>query len=412
MPTAGRVPSDPRVVRWLALGIGSVAILVGIGVALRGWRHTPALWGLPFWQVTYGDGFIRRALVGTIFQGVAGGASQAAQARAVATIAHLLLVVLIIAFAAWLAVLCARATSTTHALALGLLALPIVGSSLFPTMAFTPGYLDAVMLLFALGAAALLARGSIVAAGALAALAPFVHEMFLYLWIPLAVLGWAILHRQGQRRPRWQDLAALAAPFVTGIVVVAASSASDARREIDQHATGTAVFKLTLLHQQFGQTLSSALTRMGQIQRAYWWPTEPFALLYFCWPALLTLTLYMIWRRAVLDVWARAALVLALVCPWLMLVLAWDLSRLIVLSNALVLIVVLALETGIIGRPFPRVRPTALGLLAGAGVLSVALPFLYANFNLYNTYHRADGPLGWDLMPVIHPVLARMFHLA
>jgi hypothetical protein len=58
------------------------------------------------------------------------------------------------------------------------------------------------------------------------------------------------------------------------------------------------------------------------------------------------------------------------------------------------------------------VRPTALGLLAGAGVLAVALPFLYANFNLYNTYHRADGPLGWDLMPVIHPVLARMFHLA
>ena len=412
MTAAHPAPPDPRVVRWLALGIGLVVAAVGIGVALRGWRHSPALWGLPFWQVTYGNGFIRRALVGTIFQGVAGSASAATQARAVVTIAHILLFVLIISFAAWLAVLAARATSPTHALALGLVALPIVGSSLFPTMAFTPGYLDVVMLLIALGSAALLARGWIWAAGAAGALAPFIHEMFICLWIPLAVLGWAILRRTGQRRPRWQDLVALAAPFVTALMVVAASSASDARREIDQHATGTAAFKLTLLHQQFGQTLSSALTRMGHIQGAYWWPTEPFALLYFCWPAVLALTLYIIWRRALLDGWARAALVLALVSPWLMLIVAWDLSRLIVLSDALVLIVVLGLESGIVGEPFPPVRAAGLGLLAGAGVLAIALPFLYANFDLYNTYHRANGPLAWDLMPVIHPVLEHMFHLA
>jgi len=409
----GAHPASPdlRTVRWLALGIGLVTALAGIGVALRGWQHTAALWGLPFWQVTYGDGFIRRALVGTIFQGLAGGSSAATQARTVVTVAHILLFVLILAFAAWLAVLTARATSPTHALALGLVALPIIGSSLFPTMAFTPGYLDVVMLLFALGSAALLARGWIVPAGAVAAIAPFVHEMFMYLWLPLAVLGWAILRRQGQRRPRWLDLAALAAPFVTGLIVVAASSASDARQEIAQQATGSAAFKLTLLQQQFGQTLSSALTRMGHIQGAYWWPTEPFALLYFCWPAALAVVLYMYWRRELLGGWARAALVLALVCPWLMLAVAWDLSRLIVLSNALVLIVVLALETGIVREPFPRVGAAGLALLAGAGVLAIALPFLYANFNLYNTYHRANGPLGWDLMPVVHPVLARIFHL-
>ncbi len=122
--------------------------------------------------------------------------------------------------------------------------------------------------------------------------------------------------------------------------------------------------------------------------------------------------LYVTWRRAQLDRWARASLVLAVVSPWLMLVVAWDLSRLIVLSNALVLIVVLGLETGLVGEPFARVRPVVLGGLAAAGVFALALPFLYANFNLYNTYHRAHGPLAWDLMPVVHPILARMFHLA
>jgi hypothetical protein len=406
------VTPDYRTARLRAAGIALVLAAVGVGAALRGWEHKPALWGLPLWQVTYDDGFIRRGLVGAIFQGLGGGLSAAAQARAVVTIAHVLLLVLVLTFAVWIGLLAARATSTMHALALGLLALPIVGSSLFPTMAFTPGYLDVVMLIFALGSAALLARGWILAAGVIAAIAPFIHEMFVVLWVPLAVLGWAVLCRRGDRRPGLQAILGLAAPFVTTLVVVTASSASAARVEIARHVTGTSTFKLTLLHQQFTQTLSSTLSRMDHIQRAYWWPTEPFALLYFCWPAVLAAALYVTWRRAQLDRWARASLVLAVVCPWLMLIVAWDLSRLIVLSNALVLIVILGLETGIVGEPFGRIRPAALGGLAAAGVVALALPFLYANFNLYNTYHRAHGPLGWDLMPLVHPVLARMFHLA
>jgi len=406
------MPIDRRSLRLMAAGIALVLAAVGIGVALRGWQHRPALWGLPFWQVTYGEGFIRRGLVGTIFQGLAGGLSAAAQGRAVVTIAHVLLAALVVGFAAWIGILAARATSTTHALVLGLLALPIVGSSLFPTLAFTPGYLDVVMLGVALGCAALLARGWILPAGALAALAPFIHEMFIDLWIPLAVLGWAVLRRQGDGRPGWGAVLGLGAPFVTTLAVVIASSATAAQLEVARHVTGTGAFKLTLLHQQFTQTLSSTVPRMEHIQRAYWWPTEPFALLYFCWPAILVAALYLTWRRAQLDRWARASLLLAVVCPWLMLIVAWDLSRLIVLSNALVLIVVLGLETGLVGEPFVRVRPAALAGLAAAGVFAMALPFLYANFDLYNTYHRTHGPLAWDLMPVLHPILARMFHLA
>jgi len=402
---------DTRRLRLLAGAIAVVLAAVGAGVALRGWQHRPALWGLPFWQVTYGDGFIRRGLVGTIFQGLAGGLSGAAQGRAVVTVAHVLLLALVVGFAAWIGVLAARATSPTHALALGLLALPIVGSSLFPTMAFTPGYLDVLMLGFALAAGILLARGWILAAGAFAAIAPFVHEMFITLWVPLAVLGLAVLARQGRRRPRWQDIIGLAAPVVTTVVVVIGASASDARREIAQHVTGTAAFKVTLLHQQFGQTLTATLSRMAHIQRAYWWPTEPVALVYFCWPAVLAAGLYVYWRRARLGGWAHAALVLAVICPWLLLIVAWDLSRLIVLSNALVLIVILGLETGLVSEPLGRIRAATLGILAAAGILAVALPFLYANFELYNTYHRANGPLGWDLMPVLHPVLAHVFRL-
>jgi hypothetical protein len=396
---------------WVAVLTGLVATVIGILVALRGQMHTAALWGLPLWQVTYHSGFIRRGLVGTVFQGLFGGLSETRQASLVVALAHVMLLVLILAFAAWLAVLAYRAPSPTHAIAFGLLALPIIGSSLFPTMAFTPGYLDSLMLLFAIATAALLARRQLWAAGCVAAIAPFAHEMFVYFWIPLAVFGFFVAQRRDLRRPLWATLVPLGLPFIAGLVVVAATSAAAAQREIDQRVTGTAIFKVTLLKQQFGQTLSSALTRMDHIQGAYWWPTEPFALVYFCWPAVLAVVLYMFWRRLQLDAWARAALALALVCPWLMLMLAWDLSRLLVMSNGMVLIVILGLESQFITQPLPRFRRTSLGLLAAAGIVETALPFLYANFDLYNTYHRNNGPVPVDLMPLIRPVIARMFHL-
>ena len=94
-----------------------------------------------------------------------------------------------------------------------------------------------------------------------------------------------------------------------------------------------------------------------------------------------------------------------------MLMLAWDLSRLLVMSNGMVLIVILGLESQFIAQPLPRFRRTSLGLLAAAGIVETALPFLYANFDLYNTYHRNNGPVPVDLMPLIRPVIARMFHL-
>jgi hypothetical protein len=396
---------------WVATLTGLVALVVGILVGLRGYTHTAALWGLPFWQVTYHSGFIRRGLVGTLFQGLFGGLSDARQATLVVTIAYGLLLALIIAMAVWLALLADSAPSRVQALALGLLALPIIGSSLFPTMAFTPGYLDSVLLLFAIASAALLARGQLWAAGCLAAIAPFVHEMFVYLWVPLAVFGYFVARRRQHQRPPWATLVSLALPFIAGLVAVGASSASAAQRQIALHVTGTASFKVTLLRQQFGQTLSSALARMGDIQSAYWWPTEPFAMVYFCWPAVLAVALYMVWRRDLLDRWARTALVLAVVCPWLLLVLAWDLSRLLVLANAMVLIVIFGIESQFVTEPLPQIQRTSLVILAAAGILEIALPFLYANFDLYNTYHRNNSPVPYDLMPLVRPALAHMFHL-
>jgi hypothetical protein len=148
---------------------------------------------------------------------------------------------------------------------------------------------------------------------------------------------------------------------------------------------------------------------MDWLQRLYWWPTEPAALIYFCWPALLAVTVYLVWRRHLLDWAARAALVLAIAAPWSALILAWDLSRLILLANAMSLIVILAIETTLDTRGTAPPQRAVNVVLGGATVLAMSLPFMYVYFN--RGFYLHHGPLRWSLWPVLHPALAHLFRL-
>ncbi len=104
--------------------------------------------------------------------------------------------VLLVGLAAWLALLVAHAPSRSNALRMTLISLPIAGSALFSMLVFTTGYLDGILLLFAAGCAVLFARGHLWPAVVLGCIAPVVHELFIYMWIPVAVFGYAVLvHR-------------------------------------------------------------------------------------------------------------------------------------------------------------------------------------------------------------------------
>ncbi len=70
-------PRTAPVPAWLALASAAVMIAIGVLVGLRGFHRTALVWGRPFWEVTYSSGFIRRGLVGTIFQGCSAGSASA-----------------------------------------------------------------------------------------------------------------------------------------------------------------------------------------------------------------------------------------------------------------------------------------------------------------------------------------------
>jgi hypothetical protein len=117
----------------------------------------------------------------------------------------------------------------------------------------------------------------------------------------------------------------------------------------------------------------------------------------------------MFWRWEVLDRWAKAALVLAILSPWASLMVAWDLSRLILLANALVLMVIFGLETGLVDEPFGQLRHATAGGVCAASAFAAPLPFMYVYFD--RGYYLNNGPLRWTLMPLLRPVLSSWFHL-
>jgi hypothetical protein len=409
-PTTGPAsPRTPPVPSWFALASAATMIAIGILVGLRGFHRTALVWGRPFWEVTYSSGFIRRGLVGTVFQGLFGGLTFGTQTDLVIEITMVVALALLVGLATWLALLVANAPTRANALRLTLISLPIVGSALFSMLVFTTGYLDGILLLFAAACAVLMARGHLWPAVVLGCLAPVVHELFIYMWIPLAVFGYSVLARRNPDRPMRVLIPALCAPVLAALVVVSLPSRTTTARELATHVTGSAQYKATLLHWEFGQTFAAALHRMDHLQTRFWWPTEPAAFLYFCWPAILAVAVYMTWRWSLLDRVARAALVLAVLSPWTALVLAWDLSRLVLLANALVLIVIYGLETTVVEEPGGELRMITIGALVGCTVLAMALPYMFVQFNV--GYYLHAGPLRWSLMPVLHPVLASWFHL-
>ena len=409
-PTTGpAAPRSTRVPSWFGLASAAIMIAIGILVGLRGFHQTALVWGRPFWEVTYSSGFIRRGLVGTIFQGLFSGLTFGTQTDLVIEITMVVALTLLVGLATWLALLVGHAPTRANALRLTLISLPIVGSALFSMLVFTTGYLDGILLLFAAACAALMARGHLWPAVVLGCLAPVVHELFIYMWIPLAVFGYSVLARRHPRRPVRVLIPALCAPVLAALLVVSLPSRTTTARELATHVTGSAQYKAALLHWEFGQTFAAALHRMDHLQNRFWWPTEPAAFLYFCWPAILAVAVYMTWRWSLLDRVARAALILALLSPWTALVLAWDLSRLVLLANALVLIVIYGLETTVVKEPGGELRMVTIGALVGCTVLAMALPYMFVQFNV--GYYLHAGPLRWSLMPVLHPALASWFHL-
>lgn len=404
--------SPPALVRpgW-AWGAAAVALVLVLGtiVGLRGYNARVQVWGLPFWQVDYASGFIRRGLVGSVFAVVTGSSGHDIDTRLVERISLSLVALLLAGCAAWIGWTVSAAANRSTALRLMAITLPVIASALFPTLVFNTGYLDALLLVVVLLCAALIAHDRVLAASLIAMVAPLAHELFIVLWLPIAVLGISVAMRRRAGARRQTALVSLCLPLATTLIVVLAASATATHAQIAR-VSGSAQFRTLLEHNQWGQSTATALRTMETLQEAHWWPNEVAALAFFSWPALFAAVAYALWRRPDLGTWEVLALATSVVVPMAALAFAWDLSRLLVLANATTLMIVLGVETAHRAQPLPQLPPSRMAILCVPTLVAAATPFIYAYFS--SSYYFDNGPVHLDAIEIVRPLLERTLGLS
>ncbi|QTL03723.1 hypothetical protein J5J86_23865 [Aquabacter sp. L1I39] len=347
---------------------------------LKGWRGVIQGWGLPYWYVSYGDGLVRRGLAGEMVHRLYGTVSEAILTRPVLIFHGACLVILGAIFCALAATVMARLQGRAQIVFLGL-ALWVFTAQGWALVSYNAGYLDSPVLLLATLAALLLWTGRPLLAAIPIAVGPLVHEFSVFL-LPMALAAGLLPGTPPDRRktvPLW-GLAALGALGVG--IAVAVTLLADPAATVAQinRMPLSAEMKQALIQTQFGQGVRQAFFIMlDHFGRAPLYDVGNFA--FFLLPTVMACLGLLFWRAR--PGWRNVALALAGLAPVSVLLIAWDLSRLLTISNfSAGLLFLLAAEQRS-RAPCPGVAPlkrAASGLLAAAAVLYGLLPGIYAYF--------------------------------
>lgn len=198
----------------------SLVAVVAVATTARGYADT---WLATHWLFTYGDGLVRRGLVGTLVAPLAG----TPVTLELLTVLGLVPLVLVAAGLVKLVVDALRVdpSPATWALAAALLVTPAG----LRFLAFELGRFDTINLVLVLGVLALLPRLGVWAGAGLVAgvgaLGVAVHESFLFVHLPLllaaAVTLWWRDAGTGRRSPTWRDGVPVVAAVLPALAVMA-----------------------------------------------------------------------------------------------------------------------------------------------------------------------------------------------
>jgi hypothetical protein len=291
---------------------------------LKGFSLDAGAQNWPYWALTYHHGFIRRGLAGAILQGVASGLTVDQQHALVGRIHVAVLLLFAAGIAAWSLLLMRRASGRERRLVLTSVA-AIFLSSLVPTEEMTTEYLDIYILAIALGTAFLAFTRRNVVSGLVASIGPFVHDAFLFLWLPVLALAAAEVVASRERRRMALRLAPLALPILAEAVVLRFHSSRAlalALAELPASWRGIQLFELPL---------DFMTSRMRDVYRNDGGNAVLGALLYG-WPAVVVAACATALAPGRLRFRLLSSLLITF-SPWAILLVAWDLSRFLVWSS-------------------------------------------------------------------------------
>lgn len=317
----------------------ALAILAAVGALSysRGFWLGMQGWGVFNWYVDYGSGFIKRGLIGTITSPFLSGHTPAFVETFVST-QHLVLCSLLGIGLIWMA----SRTLIVDVRSAFLVWLCFATSQFLPTLAYNSGYLDIHLFILLFLATIMWKNGKFLALGIIGLVGPLLHEMFVFLWMQILVLS---LTRARHGLKPFEIIAVLA-PFASVLLVISFHSQNAVALELAEVPVD-AEMRAVLFRQQFGQTTVAAIAQMikmfredavNVISATSYFLLPTFAIFVLSWQR---------WRASGPDwPWRFVALTLATLSPVLVLLVAWDLSRFLVMTTFCGVLAFWALDKG------------------------------------------------------------------
>src|SRR5262245_19784743 len=299
--------------------VGGVSVLKGLGPSVSA--------GIEFyWLLGYEHGFIRRALIGTLFRPLVRLWSYD-QLRPVIFTLHVAACAAIVSFCYVLIQRVVEAQESVEIrITLAIAFLCLMCSPLMPTLGHDVGYVDVYVILLVLLGCWFVLRGKYVLAALPWLAGPLVHESFIFMWTPVAlVLTWSAVTT---RRQAWQKVLVSAAPILSTAAVVLLQTDLAAAGAIDTLQVSDTI-KEGLRAYQLQQTVSGSFAMMLRYQFPGNGPHITTSLAYFLPPsaAIVGAAAFCHWRRWRARALTLVVLVVAAMAPLTAMAFAWDLSR-------------------------------------------------------------------------------------
>jgi hypothetical protein len=318
--------------------------------------------GEPYWVINYGDGLIRRGLLGQIFSFFADQHDLDLVLRAALLVHITACMLLLIGLWSWLRILLNSGSDGILLAIFGIFAT----SQFFGTQALTAGFLDIYIYIIVFLAAIAIVRKWYVTAAIISFVGPFVHEGFIFWWLTLVVLVlWEGL--------TLQRLLVLLSPLVATVIVYFSSAEAAAIAQMAKAPLNPHEKELLLL--QLSQTIRSNFEFMLFKRYEIYFHHFLIASGLFMPPAAVMICTYASNRRSYHDIFA---FVTASLAPAIVVFFASDLSRFMVLIYFSALLSVFYMQTI---RPAVVSSTSVLVVCWTVSALGLLSPLVYADFD-------------------------------
>jgi hypothetical protein len=296
-----------------------------------------------YWRFSYAHGFIKRGLLGTLFQPLLWLFSFD-QLKPAIVAAHVTVCLgIIVLFQRLFASTIRREPRTDSRGVLVLAFLCLMSTELLPVLAHDTGNADAWLIGLTLAGFWLVLDARYRTAAFIAIAGPLVHEGFVFLWSPVAILlVWSVVSRAAGggrfdersapagRRDRtgaWR-LAIAVAPVLVAMLVTRAHSAAAVAQLMAAWPASDAIKSGHQVY-TFGQTLQSSFAHMRDFEFRGHWDNFATAVSFFMAPNLLLIWAagFCFWRRWTLPLPTLLVALAAMMAPLAVVIIGWDLSR-------------------------------------------------------------------------------------